>query len=77
MTRDQVLENLCQTVALVYRTLDDYSAPSDGFCHKCPASRHEDWTFQHSGQTLDYVRQAVIEKLEKDGYKPRLDVLES
>lgn len=69
MTRDEVIEHLCETVALVYRTRDNYNKPSDGFCHKCKI-----FGFQHSGLTLDYVRRAVIKQLVADGYTPNLTI---
>ena len=75
MTRDEVIKHLCKTVSIVYRTFDDYSKPSDGFCHECPAQKFHNWRFQHSGGTLEYVRRAVIKALVADGYLPDLSVL--
>ena len=65
MTRDEVIEHLCQTVALVYASIGDYSNPSDGFCRRCPYAGTEH--FRHSGETLRYVRNAVVAKLKADG----------
>jgi hypothetical protein len=76
MTRNDVLKHLCRTVALVYRTQDDYSQASDGFCELCPGGKPDSkWNFQHSGKTLEYVRRAVIKALVADGYTPDLGVL--
>ena len=67
MTKEEVIENLCQTVALAYRSIGDYTSPSDGFCPKCPhADTHH---FSHSGDTLRYVREAVVAKLKADGFQ--------
>lgn len=63
MTRNDVIKHLCRTVGLVYGSLKDFTAPSDGFCEDCK----EVGNFQHSGITLAFVRQAVIEKLQRDG----------
>lgn len=72
MTREEVIEHLCQTVALVYHSIGDYSNPSDGFCHICePFVQH---SYQHSGETLEYVRNAVVEKLRADGVKLNPDI---
>ena len=73
MTHEQVLHHLCTTVGLVYKTIGDYTEASDGFCGQCTATMGGIRGFQHSGRTLKYVRQAVVEKLARDGYKPTLD----
>lgn len=65
MKREEVIEHVCQTVALVYRSIGNYSKPSDGFCRHCPFALTED--FHHSGETLRYVRDAVVAKLKADG----------
>jgi hypothetical protein len=75
MTRQDVLKHLCQTVGLVYQTLGNFTQPSDGFCSDCPAQQGRGWTFNHSGETLDYVRVAVLEKLVRDGYTPKVELL--
>jgi len=69
LTREQVIEHLCQTVALAYHSIGDYSRPSDGFCDRCPVSRHPHFHFQHAGETLRYVREAVLTRLYADGFK--------
>jgi hypothetical protein len=64
MTREEVIEHLCDTVGIVFHSIKDFSSTSDCFCGKCYTGN-----FQHSGKTLEYVREAVIEKLKADGYK--------
>lgn len=63
MTRHEVISHLCETVSLVYLSQGDFSKASDCFCGKCP-----DPHFQHQGETLEYVRKAVEEKLARDGF---------
>ena len=76
MTKDEVIQHLCETVALVYRSIGDYTHPSDGFCPKCHRALGPSWNFEHAGHTLEYVRQAVIDKLIADGHSPKLELLE-
>lgn len=68
MTKQEVIRELCRIVALVYRSIDDYTNPSDGFCDLCPFHDNPQ-CFKHSGKTIDYVRQAVVEKLKRDGVR--------
>ena len=68
MNRDEAIEYACATTALVYHSIKDYSRPSDGFCHNCPAGTIAEWDFKNDGHILEYVRLAAIEKLERDGY---------
>jgi hypothetical protein len=59
--RDQIIAKLCGIVGMVQRSIGDYSHASDCFCVETP-------NFQHEEKTIDYVREAVIEKLKRDGY---------
>ena len=68
MKKDEVIEHVCQTVALVYHSMRDYAEPSDGFCLRCQRRPFRDSNYQHSGKTLRYVRDAVVAKLKADGY---------
>lgn len=68
MTKAEVLEHLCITVSLVYKTIDDYTQPSDGFCHRCPFHDKLE-NFKHAGITLNYIREAVLEKLKMEGLR--------
>ena len=67
MTRDEVIEHVCQTVGIAYNSIGDYEHASDGFCNKCPFHNEPD-NFQHEGKSLEYVRNAVVEKLKADGH---------
>jgi len=70
LTRDEVLIEACSVFALVYHSKGDYSKPCDGFCPRCPSGvGHDDCYFRNSGEVLDYVRVAVLEKLKRDGFK--------
>jgi len=69
MTKEQAIEHVCATVALAYRSIGDYSRPSDGFCAHCAKLQGPEWHYQNEGHVLHYVREAVREKLLKDGYK--------
>lgn len=68
MTKEEVLRHLCQTTALVYRSIGDYRFPSDGFCDECPFA-NEPGAYKHSGETLEYIRRAVVFQLKTDGYR--------
>lgn len=67
MTKQEVLKHLCQTVALVYYSIENYDQASDGFCSDCLFS-DDPVRFRHSGTTLTYVREAVVAKLKADGF---------
>ncbi len=58
MKRPEVISKLCSIVSAVYKHHDGSKA-SDCFCTD---SVH----FQHEGETLEFVRQAVAEKLAKE-----------
>ncbi len=64
MSKDEAIREACSIVALAYRSIGDYSRPSDGFCNVCKPWGH----FQNDGHILDYVRLAVVEKLKRDGF---------
>lgn len=67
MTRQEAIQAACEIVALAYRVKGDYSRPSDGFCDKC-RSLLGSLSYQNDGGALDYVRQAVLNQLMRDGY---------
>lgn len=71
MNRQESIEHACQTVGLAYRSMADYSNPSDCFCNT-----PNGWNYQNAGEVLEFVRQAVIEKLTREGFTPRLDLFE-
>lgn len=66
MTRSDAVQHACETVSIAYHSIRDYSKPSDGFCDKC---MDRDMSFHNSGDTLDYVRRAVVQQLLRDGYE--------
>lgn len=67
MTKEEVIRSLCRITALVYHSIGDYKEPSDGFCDLCP-NADDPASFQHSGHTLTWLRQAAVEKLKREGY---------
>ena len=69
MTRDEAIIEACSIVALAYHSIGDYSHASDGFCSQCPAatSAYFEADYRNDGRALAFVRQAVVEKLERDG----------
>jgi hypothetical protein len=67
MTQVEVVREMCRIMSLAYKSIGDYDEPSDGFCDLCPNSYDQE-SFRHSGETLDYVRRAVVEKLLRDGF---------
>ena len=67
MSRDEAIIEACSIVSLAYRSIGDYSRASDGFCIKCPAGRHGGWNYSNDGFALAFVRQAVVEKLNREG----------
>ena len=69
MTREEAIETACSIVSLAYRSMGDYSHPSDGFCRRCPVERIPEWNYSNDGIAFQYVRLAVVEKLKRDGYK--------
>lgn len=68
MTREEAIREACEIVGLAFHSIGDYSRASDGFCDKCPAATCPSWTYHNEGHILAYVRQAVVEKLQRDGY---------
>lgn len=56
-------------MSLAYHSVGDFTEPSDGFCDKCPCDSVRGWHYQNSGKNFDYVRQAIMEKLKRDGFE--------
>jgi hypothetical protein len=76
MTRQEAIRRACQLTALVFRSIGDYSRPSDGFCDLCPAGKTDStWNFSHSGITFEYILDAIVEKLKADGHVPDAGML--
>lgn len=68
LTLEEALVEYCRVNSLVYRSIDDATHPSDGFCPECP-NGNRPAEYRNSGLVLAYIREAVIEKLIRDGYK--------
>lgn len=68
LSREEVIHQCCEIVGLAYHSIGDLSEPGDCFCN----IRSD---FQHHPQTLSFVREAVLEKLKREGVKidPRFD----
>lgn len=69
MTKDEAIVEVCSIVALAYKSIGYFSEPSDGFCSKCNKKLGGNWNYQNSGTAIDYVRNAVVEQLKRDGLK--------
>lgn len=69
LTEQEVIRAVCAIVSLAYHSIGDYSEASDGFCETCRAQHGSNWNYANSGRTIEYVRQAVLEKLKADGHK--------
>lgn len=55
-------------MALAYHAIGDYSHASDGFCSKRMETQGGDWGYTNEGRALEYVQNAVIAQLRRDGY---------
>lgn len=68
MTRQESIREVCRIVALAYRSIGDYGNDSDGFCDLC--FNRGKWLthYCNDGEAINYVRQAVVDKLIRDGY---------
>ena len=68
MTRSEAIKEACTIVAMAYHTLADYADASDGFCSECRMGKQYD-EYRNDGQALTYIREAVRERLKRDGYE--------
>ena len=68
MTCQEAIREACRIVALAYRSIGDFSEPSDGFCDLCPFS-DDPVSYRNAGRALEYVRLAVVAKLKADGHE--------
>lgn len=65
----ETIREMCSIRALAYQSIGDYTYASDGFCDKCPNARPEtSYQFRDDGRMTEYVRLAVLEKLQRDGH---------
>ncbi len=67
-TTEDAISESCRTVALAYHSIADYTHASDGFCPMC-RNAHEHGQYKNDGYALRFVRDAVVEKLRRDGYE--------
>lgn len=71
MTKESAIKEACEIVALVYKSIGDYTYSSDCFC--TPAENlyayYPESSYRNSGEALWYVKNAVIKQLRADGYK--------
>lgn len=65
---EDAIKEACGIVGMAYHSIGDYSHPSDGFCRECVG---RGLSYQNAGVALEYVRRAVIEKLQRDGFTVR------
>ena len=68
MDKQEAIREACSIVSLAYRSVGDYSAASDGFCDECEVKQSPLSNYSNQGFALQYVREAVLLKLELDGY---------
>lgn len=69
MTKQEATQEACSIIALAYHSIGDYKQPCDCFCGK---DDKRTGGFQIADKaTFDYVREAVKEKLIKDGFTVR------
>lgn len=62
----EVIRDLCSLQALVWNCLDpNATTSSDCFCEK-QSMKGE--SYRHENLSLEYIRNAVVEKLKADGY---------
>jgi hypothetical protein len=67
MTKDEVVQEVCAILALAYHSIGDFSYACDGICSRCRAQHGPDWNYSNGGQIVDYVREAVLQRLKRDG----------
>ena len=65
MTKEECIRHACTTVGIAFHSIKDYRHASDCFCTD---HVHPGFTFWNEGIILEYVREAVVEKLRRDGY---------
>lgn len=57
---------LCTMVAAVNSCVGKHKYPAQGFCSECEAFDKNN--FEHSGMPLGWIRDAILEKAERDGF---------
>lgn len=66
LTKDEAIEELCKIMCIANLSKGDYIYSTDGVCKRCNI---EEENFRNSGAIIDYIKQAVIEKLQRDGFE--------
>ncbi|HEY4963268.1 MAG TPA: hypothetical protein VIH90_01045, partial [Candidatus Saccharimonadales bacterium] len=72
MTENKSIETLCAITGLAFHSIGDYSYASDCFCQ---VHRPENWHYENQGRMINFVFDAVVEKLTRDGYTPNSKVM--
>ena len=68
-TPREAIERMCLIRNIAYHSIENYTKPCDGFCHKCILLFDGAENFKATDEIYDYIQQAVIEKLQRDGHK--------
>lgn len=79
MNRIETINECCAIVGLAYRSIGDYSRACDCFCihprkkgetAKAFKARtiFEDVHYNNDSEVIDFMRKAVVEKLQRGGY---------
>lgn len=77
ITKRQDAERIACSIMAIVSHAQGFDVSNDGFCEKCPAGNPSvEWEFRNSGRSLRYMRDAVVEKLARDGYTVPKDILE-
>jgi hypothetical protein len=67
MTYRQVIGAWCRISALVAHAHTDFSEPADCICKDGAATSEN---FRHAGRTIAYAKDAILEKMQRDGITP-------
>lgn len=70
MNKKEAIQEACSIVYLAWNSIGDFAIPCDCFCSECKdIVPKENNKFKIADKaTFDYVREAVKEKLIKDGF---------
>jgi hypothetical protein len=75
MERREAIRRACHLNALVAHSKGDFSQPADCFCDDRERNAERDRLFRHAGETFDFMKEAILEKFERDGITPYKAVL--
>lgn len=69
MTKQEAIRTVCQIIGLVYHSFKDYSKACDCFCDQQNRTMGS-FQFQcERPDIFDYIRQAVLERLKREGHE--------